>query len=61
MLLEAFPGNEPISVKDLKKKLGKGFQRRDLGQVLCSLEYKGKVQRVGTTGRLGRYALWQKK
>lgn len=58
-LIEALPSS-PFSVKDLKKKLSKGFQGKELGQVLRALEYRGVVCRAGTTGRQNRFVLWKK-
>ena len=58
-LLEAIP-SVPFTVKDLKKKLSKGFQKKSLGQVLRALEYRGVVCRAGTTGRQNRFILWKK-
>jgi len=41
------------------------FTSREVGSgrtcyTLCGLEEKGLVRRKGTTGRLGRYILWEK-
>jgi len=58
-LLEAIP-SVPFTVKDLKNKLSKGFQKKSLGQVLMALEYRGVVCRAGTTGRQNRFTLWKK-
>lgn len=59
-LISSLPDDGSFSVKDLKKKLSKGFQNKHLGPTLKALEDRGIVRRAGTTGRLGRYILWQK-
>jgi predicted transcriptional regulator len=56
-VLKLLPHNEKFMSRDIKIE-GKGSVK--VSFILCSLEERGLVKRVGVCGKSGRYILWKK-